>query len=124
MDAREKGGVTPGWVDLPRRWVHRSSPMADFFAPYHALTPPARLVAVACGVVYPHSLTSAQLARVLMRPRFRHERRQILHRQYKASCKDVIAAGIIHDTGYRGKLIATGYWAPWPDAAGRLRQET
>ena len=87
--------------------------MEDFFAPYHALTPPGRLVAMACGVVYPHSLTPAQLAKVLTRARFRHGRDPILHKQYKASCDDLIAAGIIHDAGYRGKLIATGYWAPW-----------
>ena len=87
--------------------------MEDFFAPYHALTPPGRLVAMACGVVYPHSLTPAQLAKVLTRARFRHGRDPMLHKQYKASCDDLIAAGIIHDAGYRGKLIATGYWAPW-----------
>ena len=87
--------------------------MSDFFAPYHTLTPPGRLVAMACGVVHPHSLTPNQVAKVLWRTRFSHGGRPIHHQQYKLSCKDVIAAGIVFDTGYRGKLRATDDWAPW-----------
>ena len=89
--------------------------MSDLFAPYHALTPPGRLVAMACGVIYPHSLTPAQLAKVLTRARFRHGHDPIRDNQYRASCDDLIAAGIIHDAGFRGKLIATGYWASLRD---------
>ena len=99
MDAGEAGGV--------------SNPMSDFLAPYHALTQPGRLVALVCGVVHPHSLTPNQLAKVLVRARFSHGNRPIHLQQYKLSCKDVIAAGIVFDTGYRGKLRATDDWAPW-----------
>ena len=90
-----------------------SNPMSDFLAPYHALTQPGRLVALVCGVVHPHSLTPNQLAKVLVRARFSHGNRPIHLQQYKLSCKDVIAAGIVFDTGYRGKLRATDDWAPW-----------
>ena len=87
--------------------------MSDFFAPYHALSPPGRLVAQACGVIHPHSLTPLQLAKVLKRRRFSHRGRPIHYQRYKTSCKDVIDAGIAYDTGYRGKLAATPRWAPW-----------
>ena len=88
--------------------------MEDFFAPYHSLTPVARLVAMACGVVYPHALTRTQLGKVLRRTKFRHGGRTIVHnRVHKASFEPGIAAGVICETGRRGKLIASGDWAPW-----------
>ena len=90
-----------------------TNPMSDFFAPYHALTQPGRLVAMVCGVIHPHSLTPNQLAKVLGRARFGHRNRPIHHQQYKLSCEDVKAAGIVFDTGYRGKLRAADDWAPW-----------
>ena len=108
-------GTSPASLDPPPPRAHRSDPMSDLFAPYHALTPPGRLVVMACGVIYPHSLTPAQPAKVLTRARFRHGHDPIRDNQYRASCDDLIAAGIIHDAGFRGKLIATGYWASLRD---------
>ncbi len=87
--------------------------MDDLFAPYRRLTPPGRLVALVCGVLHPHSLTSAQLAKVLVRARFRDRGRLIHYQRYKRSCEAVARAGIIEDTGRAGKLIASEYWAPW-----------
>ncbi len=87
--------------------------MSDFFDPYLTLAPVERLVAMAFGVVYPHTLTRTQLARVLGRAKFRHGRRAIGILNYKNSCQAPVAAGIVHDAPARGKLIASGEWAPW-----------
>ena len=114
-----RGRRGEGWGEPQPDLTHRptgltvSVPMSDFFAPYHALTPPARAVAATFGVVYPHSMTRAQLARMLTQTGFRHEHRIIPHHRYKAACQDVISAGIADDTRYRGKLIASQDWAPW-----------
>ncbi len=87
--------------------------MPDFFAPYHSLSPPGRVVAQACGVIHPHSLTPLQLAKLLGRARFSHGGRPIHYQRYRTSCNDVIGSGIVHDTGHRGKLAAAPRWAPW-----------
>ena len=88
--------------------------MSDFFAPYRRLKLPARIVAMACGVVHPHALTPTQLANMLAQAGFRdRDRRRIHYQRYKISIKDLVAAGIIHETTDRKRLIASGYWAPW-----------
>ena len=87
--------------------------MSDYFAPYHALSPPRRLFAQAFGVIHPHSLTPPQMVKVLGRVRFTHGGHPIRYRQYNVVCKHLIDAGIVDDTGNRGKLAATANWAPW-----------
>lgn len=91
----------------------RSGPMSDFLEPYRSLTPVERLVAIALGVVHPHPLTRAQVAKVLGKAKFKHGRRAIGYQNFKKSCKAPIEAGIIRDTRVHGKLVASAEWAPW-----------
>ncbi len=87
--------------------------MPSFSAPYGPLTPAARAVAQAFGVVYPHVMTNAQVARMLAQTRFRHRRKVIPFSRYKTSFRDAVEAGIVQDTEYRGQFIAAADWAPW-----------
>lgn len=86
--------------------------MPGFFASYHALSSPGRVVSQACGVIHPHALTPPQLAKVPGRTKFGHGHRPIHHQRYSVSCKEVLDAGIVHDTGNRGRRAATPDWAP------------
>ena len=105
MDAGEGGGVrTP---NDPRK---RHS---EFLGSYQALAPVEQLVAVGYGVVFPHTLTRAQMGRVLGRARFRQGRRLIGHETFKAACTAPLEAGILLDTGKRGEMASTGRWSPW-----------
>ena len=88
--------------------------MSDFFAPYRRLKLPARLVAMACGVTYPHALTPTQLANLLAQAGFRdRDRRRIHYRRYRSSIDALVEAGIVYETTDRKKLIASEDWAPW-----------
>ena len=88
--------------------------MSDFFAPYRSLELPARIFAMACGVIYPHAPTTTQLATMLRKAGFRdRDRRRIHYQRYKTSVDDLVAAGIIYETEDRKKLIASETWAPW-----------
>ena len=90
-----------------------SKHLSEFLEPYRALAPVERLVAVAYGVVFPHSLTRAQMGRVLGRAGFRQGRRTIGYETYKASCAAPLEADILFETGNRGRLVGSGRWAPW-----------
>ncbi|MDE2973470.1 MAG: DEAD/DEAH box helicase [Gemmatimonadota bacterium] len=90
-----------------------SKHLSEFLEPYRALAPVERLVAVAYGVVFPHSLTRAQMGRVLGRAKFRQGRRTIGYETYKASCAAPLEADILFETGNRGRLVSSGRWAPW-----------
>ena len=87
--------------------------ISEFLAPYRALSPVERLVALAYGVVFPHTLTRAQMGKVLGRARFKQGRRMIGYETFKAACTAPLEAGILLETGTRGKLIGSGRWAPW-----------
>ena len=87
--------------------------MTDRFAPYLALTPPGRLVAMAFGVVHPHALTPVQVAQLLADAGFHHESRRVSKARFKAFCKEVAEADIAFGTGNRGRMIASPDWAPW-----------
>ena len=87
--------------------------MSDFFDPYRSLRPVERLVAIAYGVVFPHTLAPSQMARVLGRAKFKHGHRVIDHRSYGNACQAVVAAGIAHESRRPGQLVAWGRWVPW-----------
>ncbi len=87
--------------------------MPDFFEPYRALAPVERLVALAYGVLYPHELTRAQVARIVGRAKFKHGPRAIGYERLKNSCDVSVEAGIVRDAHHRGKLVASREWAPW-----------
>jgi len=88
--------------------------MSDFFAPYRRLKPPARIVAMACGVIHPHALTPTQLANMLAQAGFRdRDRRRIHYRRYLSSTEALADAGIVYKTTDRKRLIASEMWAPW-----------
>ncbi len=90
-----------------------SDELSEFLASYRALGPVERLVAVAFGVVHPHPLTRAQLARVLGRARFSDGRRAIGDGAFRAACDAAVEAGIVLDTEDRGRLVGSGGWSPW-----------
>ncbi len=93
--------------------TNQSVQFAELLAPYRALGPVERLVTVALGVVFPHPLTRAQLARVLGRARFKRGRRVIGDAAYRAACDAPLEAGIVHDTEGRAGLVGSVDWAPW-----------
>ena len=86
---------------------------SHLFEEYRSLAPVERLVAVAFGVVYPHSLTRVQMARVLQRARFQHGRRVVGYQNCRDSCDAPLAAAIVEDAGRHGRLVASREWAPW-----------
>ena len=88
--------------------------MSDFFAPYRRLKRPARIAAMACGVIHPHALAPTQLANMLAQADFRdRDRRRIHYRRYLSSAKTLADAGIVYETTDRKRLIASDMWAPW-----------
>ncbi len=105
MDAGAGGGVS-----TPNEPSRR---LSEFLETCRALAPVERLAAVAFGVVFPHSLTRAQMGRVLGRAGFKQGRRPIGYETYKASCTAPLEAGILLETGSRGRLVCAGWWAPW-----------
>ena len=87
--------------------------MTDFFAPYRALNPVARLVAMAYGVAHPNSRTAVQMSQLLKRTGFKSGRRVVPVSACKAACAEVLEAGIIHKARSHGRLVADPDWAPW-----------
>ncbi len=87
--------------------------MTDFFDPYRSLGYVEQLVASAYGVVFPHTLTRAQMARVLGRAKFKRASRPISYQVLKNCCTAPVEAGIVREADGRGHLAASGEWAPW-----------
>ena len=87
--------------------------MAEISALYDALTPPARRVALAFGVAYPHTLTPDHAADLLQRPQLWSAHRQYSRMHYKAACAEATKAGIVHRPEGGGELRAVAKWAPW-----------
>ena len=91
--------------------------ISDRTAPYRALTPIGRIVAMGFGVVHPFSLTPEEMAKRLVLTRFDDEDNPLRHpstrrRGFRASCGKVAEAGIV-TSGQHGKLSASADWAPW-----------
>ena len=102
MDAGEGGGVS-----------NRPRPMTDFSAPFRALKPAARIVAMAYGTIYPCRRTPLQMSQFLKQAGFKLDGRPVPQYRCKASCDEVVDAGIVHKTTDRGKLVADPLWAAW-----------
>ncbi len=84
-----------------------------FESVFRSLNPVEQAVAIAFGVVFPHSLTRDQMSEVLLSARFRIRRRLILEVYYEAACTSPLEAGILLDPGEQGSLVACEDWAPW-----------
>ncbi|MDE2983330.1 MAG: DEAD/DEAH box helicase [Gemmatimonadota bacterium] len=90
---------------------NRPGPTADLFAPFRALKPAARIVAMAYGTIYPCRRTPLQMSQFLKQAGFKLDGRPVPQYRYKVSCDEVVAAGIVHKTTDRGKLVADPMWA-------------
>ena len=80
---------------------------------YRQLARAERLVALAFGVVHPHELTSAQMAKVLRRAAFTHSRRIISVQSYRDASKALVKAGVVRNTRRQGRLTGSPEWVPW-----------
>ena len=100
-----------------------SDRLSGFLAPYRALGPVERIVALAYGVVFPHTLTRAEMGQVLRRAGFRQGGRVIGEGTFKAACAAPLEAQIVIETRARGRLIGSDRWAPWLtlEASGKGR---
>ncbi|MCY4572371.1 MAG: hypothetical protein OXF01_06175 [Gemmatimonadetes bacterium] len=87
--------------------------MTDFSAPFRALKPAARIVAMAYGTIFPCRRTPLQISQFLKQAGFKLDGRPVPQYRYKVSCDEVIEAGIVHKTTDRGKLVADPLWAAW-----------
>ena len=89
------------------------APTTDFSARFRALKPAARIVAMAYGAVHPVRRGPLQMAQMLKRAGFKLNGRPVPEHRYRAACDEVVAAGIVHKTTDRDRLVAGASWAAW-----------
>ncbi len=85
---------------------------ADLAAVFETLSPEARLVAMAFGVVHPHRASDGEMAQLLADAGFEHGGKASKPYQYLQPCKDALDAGLLREP-FTHKIAAVSECAPW-----------